>query len=212
MQDIITYPAVGRDGMRPLIVTALVIVVLLAGCNGAGQSGPSTTEAPVQSPTATPTAAPTSTATSTVASTETATPPTTEAWAPPAPPNTPIENASETNRITRVRFFGAQNGSNYTDFDVAAYANTSTATFGGDVNDEASIEAYYFVWIEGEPVAREDVVSFENESLTTIPVPDAALAQFAPGELEVRVALLEADDDGDRRYGEWNGTVAYRPD
>lgn len=198
--------------MRPLTVTALAVVVLLAGCGGAVQSGPSTTEAPTGSPTATATAAPTSTPTATTAPTETATPPATESWSPPAPPNTPIENASETNRITRVRFFGAQNGSNYTDFDVAAYGNTSTATFGGDVNDEGSIEAYYFVWVEGEPVAREDVVSFENDSLTTVSVPDAALAQFDPGELRVRVALLEASDGGDRQYGEWNGTVAYRPD
>lgn len=198
--------------MRLLIVATLAVVVLLAGCSGAVESGPSTTDAAARSPTATATAAPTSTPTATADPTETATPAATESWSAPPPPNTPIENASETNRITRVRFFGPQNGSNYTDFDVAAYANTSTATFGREVNDEASVEAYYFVWIEGEPVAREDVVSFENESLTTVAVSEAALAQFDPGELEVRVALLEAGDDGDRRYGAWNGTVAYRPD
>ena len=210
MQNIITYPAAGRYGMRSLTVAALALVVLLAGCGGAGQSGPTTTDA--ASPTTIDDPGPSTPPTDTESPAETPTPtgtapPTTGTWTPPEEPATSIENATGPNRISRVDFYGTQNGSNFSEFDVAAYANTSTAAVG----DAEDGPVYFFVWVEGEPIARTEVVSRRNESLTTVSVPEAGLSQFEPGSLSVRVELLRAGEGGTVRHGRWNGTVTYRP-
>ena len=211
MQNIITYPAAGRYGMRTLTVAVLALVVLLAGCGGAAQSGPTTTDA--ASPTTTDDRSPSMPVTDTErpagtsTPTETAPPPTTEAWTPPEEPASPIENATGPNRISRVDFYGTEDGGNFSEFDVAAYANTSTAALG----EAEDGPAYFFVWVEGEPIARTEVVSRRNETLTTVPVPEAGLDRFDPGRLAVRVELLRAGEDGTVRHGRWNGTVTYWP-
>lgn len=201
--------------MRPLIAAALALVVLLAGCSGGGQSGPTATAAAADTPTvaapaeASPSAAPTTASTPPTPGTAASRTP--EAWTPPDTPGPPVEDAPRANRISEVRFFGTRNGSGFSDFDLAVYANTSMGSVDRGGDDDPRGEPYFFVWIEGEPIARTRTVAQRDEGLTTVRITPAALAGFDPGRLEVRVALLEADDDGDDRFGTWNGSVTYRP-
>lgn len=207
--------------MRSLTVVALALAVLLAGCGAVG-SGPTTraaTSPTTAAQTPPPTTAATETPEPTETPTETAPPPTPEPWTAPDPPEEPIENAtpnaaangSASNRIDRVRFYGTENGSGFSEFDVAAYGNTSIFEDDPSGGDDRRGEPFYFVWIEGDPVARTDVVSLRNESLTTVSIPEVALSEYDPGRLVVRVELLEADEGGTDRYGTWNGTVEWRP-
>lgn len=198
---------------------ALGIIGGLAGCVGGGgqrnngqtstttttSSRTTTTESPA-SPSPSPTTSRTTTSNPTT-TTSLSTP--TEPWTPPTPPRQPTQDKDE-DRITDGEFINtveAPDGSGYTDFDLRVGANTWMKNVDPPKNEDG--EAYFIVEINGQIVARTDIVPFRKEGSFTIPIPAAALQQFDSGTLDIRVSLFDEDHSRADRYGTWTTTIEY---
>lgn len=209
-----------------LTAVALIAAVALAGCSGMGPMGGSSTPSPTEATQTTTSQATTTTNTTTTQSTPeqtatatptstpyVATPPTeptpvpTETWTKPPTPKSPEDKGED--RISSVKFINkkeAPSGSGYTDFDVQVSANTMMQDI--DPTPSKDGEPYFYVEINGEPIAREEV-SFRTSGVFTIKIHPGALKQFDSGTLEVSVTLYDDDHKYHDEYGTWTGTIEY---
>jgi hypothetical protein len=202
---------------------ALVVAIALAGCSSLGPmaGNPSPTETTqtttepaattsetttTQTSTATPTATPTSTPFVATPRPE-ATPVPTETWTKPKTPKSPEDKGQD--RINNVEFVNKEessSGSGYTDFDIQVSADTYFSNI--DPTPSVDGEPYFYVEINGEPIAREEV-NLRRDGSFTINIHPGALKQFDSGTLEVSVILYDDDHKYDDNYGSWTGTIQY---
>jgi len=216
-----------------LATVALVVVVVLTGCSGPGQSvGDSSTGTdppPVASgtPPATPTDAPTDaeTATTTGAAspTSTATPTpsptaTPEPWTKPQTPNQPVDDktdaraGSRIKNVTLVNTVSAENGSGYSNFDILVHANTSMENIDPPEYGTVEGEPYFLVYVDDQLLERsERVIQAENEEFT-LDVRATGLDRFEAGEHRLTVKLMDVDSQYDDVYGVENKTVRLAPE
>lgn len=78
-----------------------------------------------------------------------------------------------------------------------------------DPPEDEDGEPYFIVEINGQIVARTDIVPFRKEGSFTIPLKAAALNQFDSGPLNVRVSLFDEDHKYADLYDTWTGTIEY---
>lgn len=113
-------------------------------------------------------------------------------------------------RINDAEFINtvkAQDGNGYMDFDLRIGANTWMKNVDPPKDEDG--EPYFIVEINGQIVARTDIVPFRKEGSFTVPLKAAALDQFNSGALEVRVSLFDEDHTYADLYDTWTGTIEY---
>lgn len=189
--------------MNGHFVTAVVLVVLLAGCSGFGPTEGSPTGTATPTTTATPTSTPTPTAT-----------PYPE-WNSPQPPNRPTEDKIEEGRISTVTFANeesAADGDGYANFDLEVVADTRMENIDPPEHGDVEGEPYLLVEINGTLFARTEILPMDANGTFPVQIRKRGLDQFEPGALEVTVRLVDRDSEYDDVYGVWTGTITYNPD
>lgn len=190
-------------------ILLIVGVVLLAGCSSIGlgdsDSGSPSEPAPTSEETdSTPTPTPTQTE-FVKTPREPITTTTPEEWTPPETPKDP--ETKKRDEIKSGEFVNKQGSSSgYSGFDIQVTANTSWQRI--DPTPDVGGEPYFYVEINGEPIAREEV-GMHKDNIYEITIRDGALEQFDSGELDVTVWLYDKDHDFDDVYGVWEGTINY---
>lgn len=176
-----------------------MLLVLLAGCAGFSVTDDGT---------------PTSGATPTATATATAEPTPTEPWTSPEPPNRPtdVEESDRIKSFELVNESRASDGTGYSDFDVLVRADTRMADVDPPDHGTRRGEPYFLVSVNDELVSRTGIVVEEANRSFHIRVKRAALSQFDPGELEVRVSLMDEDSQSDDQYATATATIEYDPD
>jgi hypothetical protein len=86
--------------------------------------------------------------------------------------------------------------------------NANTLFQNVDPTPSEDGEPYFYVEINGESVARDEV-NLRQDGSFTIEIHPGALEQFDSGTLDVRVSLLDVDHKHDDRYDTWTGTIEY---
>ncbi|EJN59126.1 hypothetical protein [Halogranum rubrum] len=196
---------------RRVLVLAVGVLVLLAGCTGG--SGPVDSQATTEMTDAAET---TATATGTPTATSTPEPTPTAEWSSPTPPNSPTqvdEEQVQMGRISNVEFVNTVEGANgegYSNFDLSVQANTTME----DVDPEHGTvdgEPYFVVLIDGKLVERTKLVLEQEDGQYNITVRGGALTNFDAGTLEVTVLLMDEDTQNDDVFGRWTGEIEYNP-
>lgn len=210
---------------RRLLIGMLAVLVVLAGCAGAGTNGGSTATTAETNGSADTTTAEmtdtadtanttdttettetdtTSNATATPTATATATPD--ESWTEPQPPNSPREDKVEEGRLKSVEYVNVENASNgegVTGFDLRVRANTSMPDVDPAEHGDVQGEPYFLVYVNDTLTYRSDYVQFEDDGEWTLDIPRDAWDQFDEGPLKVKVQLVDRDSEFDDVYGVW---------
>lgn len=227
------YPGMKR---YPLAILLLVVVVLSAGCASLipGEDSSSTPATNQSDSNETATDNPEQPETSTPEANQTSTPetnntsPTYPAWSQPTPPNYPLENKIEPERIPDVQTVNTESGSNdegYVNFDLQVTADTRMENIDPPEHGTVAGEPYFIVYVSETRFtqinssqmretrfARMDNLPMRENGTFTITMKKRGLEEFEGGQLNIKVRLFDEDSEWDDIYGEWTGTLEYNPE
>lgn len=135
----------------------------------------------------------------------------TEEWEQPDPPKSPTQEKDD-DRITDMDIINtteSDEGDGFSDFDLQVGANTWMKDV--DPEPETDGDPYFTAELNGELVARTDIVPFRKNGSFKIEILPDALSQFDPGTLDIEVFLFDKDTSRADLYGTYTDEVKYSP-
>lgn len=108
----------------------------------------------------------------------------------------------------------AADGNGVSNFNLAITANTTMENIDPPGHGDVIGEPYFLIEINSTLVERSDYLDPRQEASDetfNITLRKKGLKQFDPGQLEVKVLLVDRDSEYDDVYGVWKGTIKYTP-